>query len=113
MPSEALINAASILKKVVGDLGLVIRYAGDEFIIFINTQDDAVIEDVMNRARSALRKFNEVSGAVYVLSAAMGSCKLDFSEMRVDAFINEINRRMYEEKRDYYAANISMDRRKR
>lgn len=110
---EALINAASILKKVVGELGLVIRYAGDEFIIFVNSQDDAVIEDVMNRARAALRKFNEVSGAVYVLSAAMGSCKLDFSEMRVDAFINEIDRRMYEEKRDYYAENISMDRRKR
>ena len=39
---EALVATTQILQKAVGSLGIVIRYAGDEFIILINTQDDSV-----------------------------------------------------------------------
>jgi len=109
---EALVNSAAIFRKVVDDLGLVIRYAGDEFIILINSQDDGVIASRMSEIRRALQDFNCNSGAPYKLAASMGSCKMDFSQYSIDEFVNEIDRRMYEDKKIFYERNSDFDRRR-
>jgi len=108
---EALINASRIFRKVVDDLGLVIRYAGDEFIILINSQDDRIIAGCMSEIRRSLQEFNCTSGVPYKLASSMGSCKMDFRRYSIDEFVNEIDKRMYEDKKIFYERNASFDRR--
>lgn len=108
---EALINSADIFRSIVSDLGIVIRYAGDEFIVLINSQEDRVIASCMSEIRRTLQSFNRNSGKSYKLAVSMGSCKLDFDKFTIDEFINEIDKRMYEDKKIFYARNTEFDRR--
>lgn len=110
---EALLMTACILKSAVNNAGSVIRYAGDEFIILLNTQDDALIEKYIARIRRLMDKFNKTEGKPYVLSVSIGSHKLDMKTESVDTFINIVDARMYEDKKAFYASHAGMDRRKR
>ena len=109
---EALLIASRILKLAVGDTGCVIRYAGDEFIILLNTQDDAKVENCIAKIRQYFDKFNKDKSKSYMLSASIGSHKLDMKTESVDTFINVIDARMYEDKKVFYATHAGMDRRK-
>ncbi|MCQ2104991.1 MAG: GGDEF domain-containing protein [Fibrobacter sp.] len=109
----ALVSAAKVLRGVVVDLGAVIRYAGDEFIVLVNSQDDRVIASCMSEIRRTFQEFNQNSSAPYKLTVSMGSCKMNFEKFSVDEFINEIDKRMYEDKKTYYAQNVDQDRRRR
>lgn len=110
---EALIATTRILQRSINSMGNVMRYAGDEFIIFINTQDDDTIESCIKRIRYNFDKFNDEMNKPYKLSASMGFCKLDFAKMQIDDFINTIDSRMYEDKKAFYTQNKFYDRRKR
>lgn len=107
---EALIASANVIKNAVGGLGSVIRYAGDEFVVLLNTQEDKLIDECIADVHRGFEEFNEKSGKPYKLSISIGSCKLDLSQMTVDGLLNEIDRLMYENKKAYYIKN---DRRRR
>ena len=109
---EALIETTQILQKSVGSLGSVIRYAGDEFIVLINTQDDKSIDICVKRIQRKFNQFNKESGRPYTLSASIGYHKLNMMDESVDQFINTIDARMYENKKEYYAQHKKLDRRR-
>lgn len=110
---DALVMSARILKSAVGNAGSVIRYAGDEFIILLNTQNDAVVENCIAKIREYFDKFNATESKPYSLFVSIGSHKLDKKTETADTFINVIDDRMYEDKKAFYAAHAGMDRRKR
>lgn len=110
---RALINMADILRKSTRKLGVVIRYAGDEFIILLNTQDPAVIDRHIQTIYSNLTRFNRSSKEPYQLSTSIGKGVLDLKTDSLDDFINKIDHEMYENKKAYYAANTGNDRRHR
>ena len=109
---EALLIASRILKLAVGDAGCVIRYAGDEFIILLNTQDDTKAKNCIAKIRHLFDKFNNNKSKPYMLSASIGAHKLDMKTESIDTFINIIDARMYEDKKVFYATHAGMDRRK-
>ena len=109
---EALIATTRLLQKAVGSHGLVIRYAGDEFIVLINTQDDSETQTHIDRIQRLFEKYNQENKKPYKLSASIGSHKLNLKEESVDTFINTIDSRMYENKKAFYATNRVLDRRK-
>ena len=108
---DALVMSSRILKSAVSNAGCVIRYAGDEFIILLNTQDDAAVEKCIAKLRDSFDKFNETSSKQYTLSVSVGSHKFDMKNESVDTFINIIDARMYEDKKAFYATHAKMDRR--
>lgn len=110
---DALISVAKILRNSVNDLGTVIRYAGDEFIILLNTQNDILINKCIETIQSNLSKFNATSKKPYKLSISIGASKLDLQNHSVDEFINAIDGNMYENKKAFYASNAMADRRQR
>ena len=110
---EALVATTRILQKAIGSLGSVIRYAGDEFIVLINTQDDTQINDRIEKIQQLFDKHNANNEKKYTLSASIGYHKLDLKNESVDTFINTIDSRMYESKKAFYATHKVMDRRKR
>lgn len=100
---SVLRSVAEILQESVGDLGTAIRYAGDEFILLLNTQMDAVIEMAVRDIKTNIENFNVKNPARYTLSASFGYSKLNLEEQTPDEFLNDIDKRMYEDKRAYYA----------
>ena len=110
---DALLMSAQILKSAVGNVGSVIRYAGDEFIILLNTQDDSAIENCISKIRVFFDKFNKNESKPYALSVSIGYHKFDRKTESVDAFINVVDERMYEDKKAFYVAHAGMERCKR
>ena len=109
---DALVTSAQILKSAVNNGGSVIRYAGDEFIVLLNTQDDGDVKKCIAKIRTSFGEFNKDGAKPYMLSVSVGSHKLHAKTESVDTFINVIDARMYEDKKAFYASHSGMDRRK-
>jgi len=110
---KALIQVASILKKAVNDQGEVIRYAGDEFIIILNSQDENNTAKVISDINDELDKYNKSHKSPYTLTVSMGQCKLNFVEFTMDDLMDKIDKLMYEEKELFYQNHTEYNRRGR
>ena len=101
---DALASLAEILEKTVEQKGAVIRYAGDEFVIVLNEDNENSAEACKNLIKENLDEFNKKHKKKYQLSASIGYGVFDISKCSVDQILKEIDKRMYEDKRAYYAA---------
>lgn len=101
---EALIITANTLRKTVGSLGSVMRYAGDEFVILINTVDDEVVDKTIRNIKRAFEDFNNSGKKPYKLSVSIGYSALDLKNQTMNDFMNTIDKKMYENKASYYRA---------
>lgn len=101
---HALLSMGTILTNAVQNDGTVIRYAGDEFIVVLNTQDDAIIQGKAELIKNLFDEYNSTHPVPYELSAAIGYCKVDLKQMNVDEVMNIVDKRMYEAKAEYYSA---------
>ena len=95
---EALITTGSLLRKAVGFYGTVIRYAGDEFVIVLNTQMDFVVQEVVNNIQREFESYNNLKMVPYKLSISIGFSKADFKKYTIDELMSEIDKKMYEDK---------------
>lgn len=100
---EALKTCADILSDVIGDEGTVIRYAGDEFVVLIRSQDKEAVDGYVKSIRESFDKYNEKSGKDYKLACSIGYCSVDLRNSTFDEIMNEVDKRMYEDKKSYYA----------
>lgn len=99
---QALINFAKALMEAIGSEGLVIRFAGDEFIILIPVFKPVTIDKYKDRIHKKLDEYNETSGKPYKLSTAIGGRIFDPHVEHTSGIVNEIDSMMYKDKRDYY-----------
>lgn len=110
---RALIAMADILQRTIHDEGVAIRYAGDEFIVLLNTADQEKADRLIREIHYRIEKFNNNSKAPFKLSTSIGKGLLDLKKGTMDEFINTIDREMYENKKAYYAVHSENDRRLR
>ena len=108
---QALITFAKALMEVIGSEGLVIRFAGDEFIILIPVFKPVTIDDYKDRIHRKLDEYNESSGKPYKLSAAIGGRLFDPHTESTSGIVNEIDSMMYKDKSDYYREHDRRGRR--
>ena len=104
---KALTIAAGIIRSGVGAKGDVIRYAGDEFIVLINTWKEEEIQAVMQAIKTGFARFNANRSKPYTLSASMGFAVFNAGTQSVNEFINTIDKKMYEQKQEYYKSTCS------
>lgn len=105
---EALVAFATVLADTIRSEGVVVRFAGDEFIVLMPKFTEINIDDYSARIHSELDKYNEVSGKPYKLSAAIGGKVFDPHKDNMDNVLKDIDKLMYTAKREYY---IKHDRR--
>ncbi len=98
----ALQQMAKLLKDAIGDMGIVLRYAGDEFIVLINSHKQVIVDACIYEINKELDRFNTSKIADYKLSASMGYSLYKPKEQTVDDFMNIIDQKMYEEKKKYH-----------
>ena len=108
---QALITFAKALVEAIGSEGLVIRFAGDEFIILIPVFKPVTIDDYKDRIHRKLDEYNETSGKPYKLSAAIGGRIFDPHTESTSGIVNEIDSMMYKDKNDYYREHDRRGRR--
>lgn len=110
---EALVAMAKLMRDAVAEFGSVIRYAGDEFVVLLNTHEEEEIEAHIEALRNNVENYNRTSGKEYKISFAAGYCSIDLAIGTIDELLNEIDRRMYEDKAQYYQNHPMIDRRQR
>lgn len=99
----ALQQISKVLKEAVGDMGNVIRYAGDEFIILINSHKQVIIDACIDEIHRCIDRFNESKIAEYELSVSLGYAMFNPKKQTVDDFMNIIDKKMYEDKKNYHS----------
>ncbi len=99
---EALCTASDILRKAVGTLGVVMRYAGDEFVIVLNTRDKATADQCIENIRAAFDEFNHSKATLYNLSASIGCCMMNLRKDSDDELMNKADKLMFEDKKRFY-----------
>jgi len=110
---DALVSLADVLEKTVGAKGTVVRYAGDEFVIILNNGDEEAAEQCKQLIKKNLEVFNVRHKKKYKLSASIGVGVFDLEKSNVDKILEKIDKRMYEDKRAYYALTHNDRRRSR
>ena len=109
---NALVAFAGILDKVTGSEGMVIRFAGDEFIILIPKFKEFDLNEFKERIKTEISEYNKGSGKPYKLSAAIGGRIFDPNSEDTSGMVKMIDTLMYEDKHSYYKEHDRRGRRK-
>ena len=110
---DALFSMAEILRETVESHGTAVRYAGDEFVIVINTDNEQVAASYRDKIKQKLADFNKKRVKKYKLSASIGMGIFDLKQNNLDEILEIIDKRMYEDKKAYYEASANDRRRRR
>lgn len=85
---DALKQMARILKNTLGTVGVPLRYAGDEFMVILNTHNGAEIKSCIQAVEISVEKFNKQSNAPYELAVTVAASQEDLRKVGVDGFVN-------------------------
>ncbi|MGI6527819.1 MAG: diguanylate cyclase domain-containing protein [Caldicoprobacterales bacterium] len=100
MGDEALQAAAKLLRSCLRSDDFIARFGGDEFIVILDSADERYLESIVNRMHDCLIQHNATSDRPYKLGFSVGYTVYDgSSQMKVEDFIHQIDRLMYENKR--------------
>ena len=106
----ALIKTGELLREAVGSYGVVIRFAGDEFVIILNSQNDTIVEKIVKNIKTVFDSFNDSNETEYKLSISLGYSKVDLKNSSVDDIMNDIDEKMYLEKNEKHKEHPEWDR---
>ena len=101
---------ADLLRRPFSEYGVVTRYAGDEFVVMLNTTDEPFIRKLIENAKQNFAQENKTNGKPYQLSAPMGYAVSNLSAETIGDFMNRIDRQMYQDKLAYYEENAGRKR---
>lgn len=103
MGDKALIEAARTFVTIVGKEGSVIRYAGDEFLIFVRSPSKGIGETFISQINDAFAKQKQTRERPYLLSVSMGCLeyRLD-NNNSLDDLLFRIDEKMYEAKKRFH-----------
>lgn len=108
----ALALTASIVRDAVGTYGDVIRYAGDEFIVIMNTWNMRTVDACVDSIKAGFDAFNTSGEKPYQLEVSIGYAGFNAENQSVNEFLNLIDKNMYESKRRFYEDNPERSRRR-
>ena len=95
---QAIRKMGEIIADSVSGRGLAFRYAGDEFIILLRTNNENSVKEVMRLIEKNTDQFNLSLEEPYILSFAMGYSRYDASSGGVEKFMYQMDMKMYEAK---------------
>lgn len=107
---NALVTIAKAIKKAIFNLGIAVRYGGDEFIIFVNLADENLLQSIVNSINLNLETLNK--NALYKISFSYGFGIFDPKDSSMCEILKILDERMYESKRNLYTSNLTADMRK-
>ena len=106
---EALRDVAEILTESRPEGSLVIRFAGDEFILLLTTDREEEIRQTEEQLLNAVAEFNRDSHRPYRINLSLGHAV--FSQPTADRFLETVDHAMYMNKQRRHEAGLLTDRR--
>ena len=98
--SEALVEAATILRDTFRKSDILARFGGDEFVILLAETDVGEFAVPTQRLHQNFEAFNQRSSRPYRLSMSLGCATYDRrTPCTLEELIQQADRSMYEEKR--------------
>ncbi len=94
---RALNDAAKIMNSAMFVKGAVFRYAGDEYVIMLETDSEEDVIETERRIREEADRFRAVKTEPYDISFSMGHAKLEKDDTE-DEFLRKIDLAMYIDK---------------
>lgn len=96
---QALINFVKLVKKSIRGNDFIARFAGDEFVIVFDFEDDNILAFVLNRIYENIKDFNEQNLDSYNIKFSIGLETIKYKEIYdFDELFRIIDRKMYEQK---------------
>ena len=95
---KALQLFASVLRKQIDNIGVVVRYGGDEFIL-ITKQSEATANAVVANIIKEIDEINSTGNNEFHLAFSFGIANMN-SDSNMDEFLRTMDDRMYEMKRN-------------
>ena len=96
---DAISSMGMILRENIGNRGIAVRYAGDEFIILKHVSDIDELKQIIHKIELAIDNFNKESGKPYRLNFSKGYDLFLIGIDTLDSFLDRIDSHMYEEKK--------------
>lgn len=99
-------DMADILRKCRDKDELLMRYGGDEFVVFGEGYDEHYLSQYVERIRKAMEECNRRADAEYKIDASIGYYMIDYNDERQLSNLIEIaDQKMYQEKREKHKRN--------
>lgn len=103
MGDDALRQVARIITKAMPKSAMSIRFAGDEFIVLVDTTDNAEIVRIEENVRRELSEFNASGRLPFEIALSMGYSVFNAGSDTTDSFLRRMDAYMYEEKQKKHA----------
>ena len=101
MGDRMICDMADVLRKNRNKEELLMRYGGDEFVVFGKGMSEEEVARDVSRIRKAMEEVNEKSGKPYTLDASIGFHMVPFDKDKpLSALIELADQEMYKEKRE-------------
>lgn len=99
---EVLIYVADMLTKIIRNGDMAVRYAGDEFILFLNNANEKIAKLVVARINQMLKDepYKEIS-----ITISAGICEFDW-KAKLDSVMTKADNDMYKNKREKKYGNL-------
>ncbi len=98
---RAIFVMGTILTRILPEKGIVMRYAGDEFIILLLDASEENAKDAIVNLHRALARFNESKAEKFCLSVSAGYAEYT-KEDDEESFLKHMDEEMYKIKREYH-----------
>lgn len=101
MGDRLICDMADILRKCRDKEELLMRYGGDEFVIFGEGYDEEYMESYVERIRKAMAEQNAKGDKAYIIDASIGYSIVSYDDEReLNNLIEIADQKMYVEKRE-------------
>lgn len=96
---QALKDTVQILRNALRKDDFIARFGGDEFLVLVDAQSPATLQNTIGRIRESIESFNGQGTRPYKLSFSFGYALYDVRQrMKPDEFLDHLDRLMYEDK---------------
>ena len=105
---DAIRTVSTLLSHWVETPDTVIRFAGDEFIIVCVNKTQNEVTELMDHIRKKLSDYNRSGKKPYDLSFSMGYTKYSDEYKKLDEFLRDMDKMMYEDKEEFRRHELSI-----
>ncbi|MBR4575489.1 MAG: GGDEF domain-containing protein [Lachnospiraceae bacterium] len=101
MGDRMICDMADVLRKLRNRGELLMRYGGDEFVVFGKGRTGSEVEEDIVRIRKAMKELNDSGDRIYKLDASIGYNMVPYdNEKPLSSLIELADQEMYKEKRE-------------